>query len=686
MTAVDPTSAQPAAGPSGGGDPDGKSARKRRRTGRGAVGVLLGLLVVFLGVYGAALWVMQPAEPGEALSYDELVAAAEDGRVAQARFLDEDARVVGQLTTTGEEQPFHTAYPASDAATSDLLSTLAENGAQVSVEAQTVKGLVRFVTQFLLPLVILANLFALFFALRSGGRGDGGGATSEFRLFASMGNRQTGKTQDRPVRFQDVAAADEAVAEVADLRDYLADPKAVHAMGATPPKGVLLRGPPGSGKTLLAKAVAGEASAAFYSVSGSEFVESLVGVGAARVRDLFAQARRNAPAILFVDELDAVGRQRGAGLGGGHDEREQTLNELLVQMDGFTASEGVVVVGATNRPDILDPALLRPGRFDRQVTIDRPDRDGRLEILKLHARGKHLANPEADLPAVAAATPGFTGADLANVLNEAALLAVRERATTIGYPHLEEAVERVIGGARSKPARYTEADTRRLAVHEAGHTVVAAALGQTANLEKVSILARGKGVGHLQLLGEQTAFPTRLDFEARITVAMGGLVAEELVFGHFSVGSEEDLQRATRLAKDLAGRYGMSDRLGRARLLARDGQVFLGRDYLATAEVSQPTLEELDGEVRRLLDAQEQLVGQILADHRQLLDELADALTRQETLKGRDLHQRLGEVARYELPAATAATSGGNGAKTGSSRSSSGGGKSTGEQTARKAR
>jgi len=659
MTAVDPTSGQPA-GPSGGGDGSGGPKRaRRRRKGRGAAGVLVGLLVVFLAVYAAALWMMQPAEPGRAVSYDELVAAAENGQVARARFLDEDARVVGELTTAGgQQQAFHTAYLASDATTSELLQTLAENGAQVSVEAQTVKGLVRFVTQFLLPLVILANLFALFFQLRSG-RDDGGGATSEFRLFASMGNKQTSKTGPAPVTFSQVAAADEAVAEVADLRDYLADPKAVHAMGATPPKGVLLRGPPGSGKTLLAKAVAGEAQAAFYSVSGSEFVESLVGVGAARVRDLFAQARRQAPAILFIDELDAVGRQRGAGLGGGHDEREQTLNELLVQMDGFTAAEGVVVMGATNRPDILDPALLRPGRFDRQVTIDRPDRDGRLEILTLHARGKHLANPEADLAAIAAATPGFTGADLGNVLNEAALLAVRERATTIGYPHLEEAVERVIGGAQQKTTRYSQADQQRLAYHEAGHTVVAAALGKTPAMEKVSIVARGKGVGHVQLAGQDTAFPTRLELEAQIAVAMGGLAAEQLALAHFSIGSEEDLQRATRLAKDLAGRYGMSDRLGRARLLAGDGQVFLGRDYLATAEVSQPTLEELDDEVRQLLADQESAAKSVLQANRAVLDELADALTRQETLRGYELHQRLAPITPAEqAPTAIAAENG----------------------------
>jgi cell division protease FtsH len=615
------------------------------------------MLLVFLGVYAGGLWVMRPAEPGQQVSYDGLVAAAEDGRVATARFLDEDARVVGELATAEGTRRFHTTYPASDAATSELLATLAENGAQVAVEAQTIKGLVRFVTQFLLPLVILANLFALFFQFRSGGD-DQQGATSEFRLFASMGNKlaRTPKRGRAQTRFGDVAAADEAIAEVADVRDYLADPKAVQAMGASPPKGVLLRGPPGSGKTLLAKAVAGEADAAFFSVSGSEFVESLVGVGAARVRDLFAQARRQAPAIVFVDELDAVGRQRGAGLGGGHDEREQTLNELLVQMDGFSASEGVVVIAATNRPDILDPALLRPGRFDRQVTIDRPDADGRLAILRLHAQGKQLADAERDLPAVAAATPGFSGADLASVLNEAALLAVRQRAATIGDELLDEAVERVVAGARQQTTRYSPRDRQRLAYHEAGHVVVAAALGKADRVDKVSIVARGKGVGHLSMLGDDTAFPTRGDLEARMTVALGGLVAEQQALGDVSVGSEDDVQRATRLAKDLAGRYGMSDRLGRARLLAGDGQVFLGRDYLATAEVSQPTLHELDDEVRQLLAAQEHTASDILAEHATVLGELADALATHETLKGGVLHDYLARIVAQ--PTATPPASG----------------------------
>jgi cell division protease FtsH len=657
MGTATPATAEPTPPPDG--EPQQDAGGGSRRGGRGALRLLLSTLVVFLALYGGALWVMQPASPGEELGYNQLLTAAQEGRVQSARFLDEDARVTGTLVTAeGEQVTFNTTYPSSDAATNNLLNSLAESEAQVSVEAQTVKGLVRFVTQFLLPLVILANLFAVFFVIRGAGTsggGSGGGGVSEFRLFGRMRGKHLAAPNRGETTFTDVAGAEEVVPELADIRDYLANPQAVEAMGAVPPKGVLLKGPPGCGKTLLAKAVAGEANATFYSVSGSEFVESLVGVGASRVRDLFAQARGAAPAILFIDELDGVGRQRGAGLGGGHDEREQTLNELLVQMDGFSAREGVVVIGATNRPDILDPALLRPGRFDRQVTIDRPDVDGRLEILQLHAARMQLANPQADLPAIAAATPGFTGADLASVLNEAALLAVRAGGSQVTYAQLEEAVERVVGGAAQKTKRYSQADKERLAYHEAGHTVVAAAMGKTDALDKVSIIARGKGVGHLRLLAEDTEFPTRVDIEVSIAVSMAGLASEQLVFDHFSIGSEEDLQRATRLAKDLAGRYGMSDRLGRVRLVSRDGEIFLGRDYLATAEVSQPTLEGLDAEVRHILDDQEAVATAVLSENAEILDTLADALINEETVKGRHLGRLLQDVVPHERPDTTAA-------------------------------
>ncbi|MDQ3979490.1 MAG: ATP-dependent zinc metalloprotease FtsH, partial [Actinomycetota bacterium] len=508
----------------------------------------------------------------------------------------------------------------------------------VTVDSQSTKALVRFLAQFLLPLVILANLFALLFYLVRGGASG----TDEFLTFSRVGDKRLMGQQG--TTFADVAAAEEPVAELAEVRDYLAEPAEFQRMGAQPPKGILLVGPPGCGKTLMAKALAGEAKANFFSISGSEFVESLVGVGAARVRDLFRQARAAAPAILFIDELDAVGRQRGAGLGGGHDEREQTLNELLVQMDGFSSSEGVAVLAATNRVDILDPALLRRGRFDRHIVIDRPDLAGRLAILRLHAKGKRLADPEADLPEIARHTPGFTGADLASLLNEAALLAVRERTSSVRYSHLEEAVERVLAGPRKKGTLIPPEDKQRIAYHEAGHAVVAAALGKAASIEKLSIIARGRGIGHLALLADERMLPTRGDMEVQIAIAMAGVAAEELALGQPSTGAEADLERATNTARDMAGRYGMSSRMGRVRILREHQEVFLGRDYLHARDVSQPTLEHLDAEVRRILDQQEALARQILESERRVLDVLAGGLLQYETVHGPTLAKVLGSV------------------------------------------
>jgi len=362
------------------------------------------------------------------------------------------------------------------------------------------------------------------------------------------------------------------------------------------------------------------------------------------VRDLFRQARASTPSIVFIDELDAVGRQRGAGLGGGHDEREQTLNELLVQMDGFSPTEGVAVLAATNRADILDPALLRPGRFDRHITIEKPDRLGRLDILRLHAKNRRLTDEDRQLPEIARQTPGFTGADLASVLNEAALLAVREKAQAVSAAHLEEAVERVVGGPRRRAVILSEEDKRRIAVHETGHAIVAAALGQAMALDKLSIIARGRGLGHMALATEDSLLPTSQDMEARIAIAMAGVAAEQLVFGQISTGSEADLERATNAARDMAGRYGMSTRLGRVRVLREEREIFLGRDYLSTRDVSQPTLEHLDGEVRRILDEQESRSRAILLANRDVVGSLASALAAQETLQGERLRTYLGRV------------------------------------------
>ena len=622
----------------------GSRSRRRRvaRPARGPVTDLGVALLVLLGIYAAALYVLRPSAPGRELPLDVVIRAANDHNLQTARFLDEDARITGTIAPRPGQaaQRFFTSYPSSDAATNDLLKTFYTGGTRITVDSQSTKRLIRFLAQFLLPLLILADLFALLFAISRPG-----GGTGEFSMFARIGDKRLKAPASST--FADVAAADEALAELFEVRDYLTDRSAFQRMGAQPPKGVLLVGPPGCGKTLLARAVAGEADATFFSVSGSEFVESLVGIGAARVRDLFRQARASAPSILFIDELDAVGRQRGTGLGGGHDEREQTLNELLVQMDGFSPSEGVVVMAATNRPDILDPALLRPGRFDRQITVERPDVQGRLAILRLHAKGKRLADAQADLPAIAAASPGFTGADLANVLNEAALLAVRERAASVDRSHLEEAVERAVGGPRRRAMVFSPEEKRRIAYHEAGHAVVAASMGKLASLDKLSIISRGQGVGHLALLAEGTLLPTRSDMEATVAIAMAGIAAEELVFGQHSIGSEADLQRATTTARDMAGRFGMSERIGRVRVLSDQREVFLGRDYLLTKEVSQPTLEHLDDEVRRILSEQEDVARAALVTSRGILEGLADQLVARETLRGTELHEALAGVADH---------------------------------------
>jgi len=608
-----------------------------------AIVILGSSLLALILIYAAALLFLRPASSGRQVSLDTLFKAAPNGDVVEARFLDQDARITGLIVLQPDQPPtkFWSAYPRSDAVTNDLLKAFVAGDTRVTVNPQNSKGLVRFLAQFLMPLIILANLFALLFYLV---RGGGGGGAEEFLAFGQVGDKLEEEGSKSRTTFADVAGSGEAVIELAEVRDYLAEPAAFKRMGAFPPKGVLLIGPPGCGKTLLARAVAGEANANFFAISGSEFVESLVGVGAARVRDLFRQARAAAPAIIFIDELDAVGRQRGAGLGGGHDEREQTLNELLVQMDGFSPTEGVAVLAATNRVDILDPALLRPGRFDRHITIEKPDRDGRLDILRLHAKGRRLVDEDRGLPEIARQTPGFTGADLASVLNEAALLAVRERSLAVTAAHLEEAVERVVGGPRRRAVIISEDDKRRIAVHETGHAVVAAALGQTMALDKLSIIARGRNVGHMALGAEASLFPTEDDMSARVAIAMAGVAAEKLVFGQISTGSEGDLERATNTARDMAGRYGMSERLGRVRVLREEREVFLGRDYLTTRDVSQPTLEHLDAEVRRILDEQEQRARALLIGNREVASALAIALASQETLQGDRLRGYLTKV------------------------------------------
>jgi cell division protease FtsH len=481
----------------------------------------------------------------------------------------------------------------------------------------------------LLPVVLLG---ALFFFLMNQMQGGGSRVMNFGKSRAKLVSKDTPK-----VTFADVAGADEAVEELYEIKEFLSEPAKFQAVGAKIPKGVLLYGQPGTGKTLLARAVAGEAGVPFYSISGSDFVEMFVGVGASRVRDLFEQAKSNAPAIVFVDEIDAVGRHRGAGLGGGHDEREQTLNQLLVEMDGFDVKTNVILIAATNRPDILDPALLRPGRFDRQIAVDAPDMQGRNQILKVHAKGKPMA-PDVDLLAVARRTPGFTGADLANVLNEAALLTARQNGKVIDDKALDEAIDRVVAGPQKRSRIMNDKEKKITAYHEGGHALVAAALPHTDPVTKVTILPRGRALGYTMVLPVDDKYSTtRNEMLDQLAYAMGGRVAEELVFHDPTTGAANDIEKATGLARKMVTQFGMSERVGAIKLGQDRGEVFLGRDVGHERDYSEGVAGVVDEEVRRLVETAHDEAWEILIEHRGVLDNLVLALLERETLNKDDL-------------------------------------------------
>ncbi len=476
----------------------------------------------------------------------------------------------------------------------------------------------------LIPFIIIGVLF--FFLLNS--VQGGGSRVMQFgKSKAKVANKDTPKTT-----FGDVAGCEEAIEELEEIKEFLAEPAKFQAVGAKIPKGVLLYGPPGTGKTLLARAVAGEAGVPFFSISGSDFVEMFVGVGASRVRDLFEQAKENAPAIVFIDEIDAVGRHRGAGMGGGHDEREQTLNQLLVEMDGFDVRGGVILIAATNRPDVLDPALLRPGRFDRQIAVEAPDMKGRLAILKVHAEGKPVA-PDVDLAAVARRTPGFTGADLANVLNEAALLTARENARVITNEYMDEAIDRVIAGPQKRSRLMNEKEKLVTAYHEGGHALVAAALPGTDPVQKVTILPRGRALGYTMVLPENDKYSsTRAELLDQLAYMMGGRAAEELVFHDPTTGASNDIEKATNVARAMVTQYGMTDRLGAVKLGSGDAEPFLGRDMGHGREYSEDVAAIVDEEVSKLIGNAHQEAFDILTANRDVLDDLVRALFERETL------------------------------------------------------
>ena len=445
-------------------------------------------------------------------------------------------------------------------------------------------------------------------------------------------------TKDTPkTTFADVAGADEAIEELQEIKEFLQNPAKFQAIGAKIPKGVLLYGPPGTGKTLLARAVAGEAGVPFYSISGSDFVEMFVGVGASRVRDLFEQAKANAPAIVFVDEIDAVGRHRGAGLGGGHDEREQTLNQMLVELDGFDTKGGVIVIAATNRPDILDPALLRPGRFDRQIVVAQPDLAGRRGILKVHARGKPIA-PDADLDVIARRTPGFTGADLANVINEAALLTARNNGKQIAMAALEEAIDRVMAGPERKSVLLSESERKLIAYHEGGHALVGHAMAHADPVHKVTIIPRGRALGYTQALPTEDKFlTTRAEMQDQLAMLLGGRTAEELIFHEPTSGAANDIDKATQIARSMVTEYGMSERLGARKFGSGDGEPFLGREMGHSRDYSEEIASAIDEEIKRMIEAAHDEAWEVLVEYRDVLDNLVLRLLDKETLARKEV-------------------------------------------------
>jgi cell division protease FtsH len=479
----------------------------------------------------------------------------------------------------------------------------------------------------ILPILLVVGLLLFFMNSMQGG---GNKVMSFGKSKAKLVSKDTPKTT-----FADVAGANEAIEELYEIKDFLANPAKFQSVGAKIPKGVLLYGPPGTGKTLLARAVAGEAGVPFYSISGSDFVEMFVGVGASRVRDLFEQAKTNAPAIIFVDEIDAVGRHRGAGLGGGHDEREQTLNQLLVEMDGFDAKTGVILIAATNRPDILDPALLRPGRFDRQIVVDRPDLEGRKGILAVHAKGKPIAG-DVDLAVIARRTPGFTGADLANVLNEAALLTARHDKSLVDMMAIEESIDRVIAGPERKTRMMSDSEKKIIAYHEAGHALVAHALPNTDPVHKVTILPRGRALGYtMQLPEEDKYLQTRSEMLDQLAVLLGGRTAEELVFHEPTTGGSNDIEKATAISRSMVTQYGMSESLGALKFGQESGEVFLGRDMGHQRDYSEEVAARIDEEVRRLIEGAHDEAFEVLVQYRDVLDDLVLRLMEEETL-GKD--------------------------------------------------
>lgn len=565
----------------------------------------------------------------DAIATSDMVAAVNDDRVATLTYKLSTGEVKGTYWKSDADKGNTDAlvsFKSSYAGTDNLADLMVEHPKVTYTVDTSSDDMVDTILFGVLPTVILVCVLVYFMRQMQGQNGQA-------MNFGKTKAKTTEETRPK-VKFKDVAGVDEAVEELKEIRDFLAEPERFHKLGARIPRGVLLVGPPGTGKTLLAKAVAGEAGVPFFSISGSDFVEMFVGVGASRVRDLFKQAKAAAPAIIFIDEIDAVGRQRGAGLGGGHDEREQTLNQLLVEMDGFEQNEAVILIAATNRPDILDPALLRPGRFDRQVTVDRPDVKGREQIIRVHAEGKPLAG-DIDFGTLAKLTPGFTGADLMNLMNEAALLAARRHRPNISMNEIEEAMERVIAGPERKSRVMTEKERKTIAYHESGHALVGHVLENSDPVHKISIISRGQALGYtLQLPEEDHFLNTRNGMLDQIAVLLAGRTAEELFCDDITTGASNDLERATKMARQMVTRLGMSDALGTQVFGEAQHQVFLGRDYADHQDYSAETAKRIDDEVERIMREAHVRARRVLEEYRDRMVTMATVLLARETVEG----------------------------------------------------
>ncbi len=621
-------------------DSPADDAALRARNRRKGLILAIAAMPVLIAFYALLLWWSQPRTSGNELRLDQYITLLRQGRVQSATILESDARITG----TYDRGRYWVAFSNRETIFARLTSALEDAGVPLSVKQQPLKNLIQPVSLFLPAFIVVDGLLILFLLFRGGGN-DG------YTAFGKSRAKRMASGESK-ITFADVAGVEEAIEELAEVRDYLGSPDKFLAMGASVPKGILLTGPPGCGKTLLARALAGESNVPFFSISGSDFVEIFVGVGAARIRDFFAVAKEAAPCIVFIDELDAVGRGRSTMAVGGQDEREATLNQLLVEMDGFESGSGVVVLAATNRPDILDTALLRPGRFDRRVGIERPDVRGRAAILRIHSRGKPLA-PDVDMDAVAKRTVGFSGADLANVVNEAALLAARRGANVIDPRHMFESIERVVAGPERRSRILSPQDRYRIAFHEAGHAVASTALPGTDRVGKLSIVARGHAGGFTWWVpeGDQMSV-TRSQLLDRLAAMLGGRAAEELVTGEASSGAQSDLEHASALARRMVTDFGMSLRLGPfvVKPFTNGYQGEIGLGY------SERVASEIDAEVQDMLVQAEIQARQVLAANRSVLDAMAHALMEQESLEGDDLDQLLLRVTAVDGAGGTPAT------------------------------